>query len=243
MPTILKDNFNNLFKSIISKAINTYSIKGFVVSNLGSINLVKDVLNMNNIEDNNISEKNKKYKENKKYELISNYTFNIINPYSISRLSDLNIDTYTISPELDFDNINNLYIFNNNINSELIVYGKIPIMNTNYCFLGKSNKCYSSCGKYCTKNNINKDQDIHNYYLSDKLNMNFDISIDNIQTITTIYNSKILSISSDKFNCDFARIDILDENIEEINNIILSVKNGNRLEGTNYTNGNLYRSI
>ena len=243
MPTILKDNFNNLFKSIISKAINAYLIKGFVVSNLGSINLVKDVLNMNNIEDNNISEKNKKYKENKKYELISNYTFNIINPYSISRLSDLNIDTYTISPELDFDNINNLYIFNNNINSELIVYGKIPIMNTNYCFLGKSNKCYSNCDKYCIKKDITKERNIHNYYLSDKLNMNFDICIDNIQTITTIYNSKILSISSDKFNCDFARIDILNENIEEINNIILSVKIGNRLEGNNYTNGNLYRSI
>ena len=73
--------------------------------------------------------------------------------------------------------------------------------------------------------------------------MKFRIMPDNIQTVTTIFNSKITSISTQDFDIDFARIDILDETISEINNIIQTVKSGNRLEGKDYTNGNLNRII
>ena len=66
---------------------------------------------------------------------------------------------------------------------------------------------------------------------------------DNMQTVTSIYNSKILSILPSDFNSENLRIDILDEDIKQINNIIETVKSGNRLEGNIYTNGNLYRNI
>ena len=39
------------------------------------------------------------------------------------------------------------------------------------------------------------------------------------------------------------RIDILDENITEINHIIGTVKNGKKLEGNDFTNGNLAKEI
>ena len=73
--------------------------------------------------------------------------------------------------------------------------------------------------------------------------MHFRILPDNIQTVTTIFNSKITSILPKEFSSDSIRIDILDENIEEINNIINTIKNGKRFEGSNYTNGNLKRKI
>ncbi len=73
--------------------------------------------------------------------------------------------------------------------------------------------------------------------------MKFRVLPDPIQSVTTILNSKITSVSSKNFNIDFARIDILDESIEEINSIIDMVKSGNRLEGKDYTNGNLNREI
>lgn len=73
--------------------------------------------------------------------------------------------------------------------------------------------------------------------------MNFRILPDNIQSVTTIFNSKTTSISPKDFKIDFARIDILDESINEINHIINIVKSGNRLEGKEYTNGNLNREI
>jgi hypothetical protein len=75
------------------------------------------------------------------------------------------------------------------------------------------------------------------------LGINFYILPDNLQTITTIYNSKITSIVASDFNINVARIDILNENISEINNIISKVKSGNRFEGSQYTNGNLKREI
>ena len=75
------------------------------------------------------------------------------------------------------------------------------------------------------------------------MNVNFRIIPDNIDTVTTIYNCKITSIASDEFNVSSLRIDILDESIDEINKIINTVKLRKKLEGKNYTNGNLQREI
>ena len=73
--------------------------------------------------------------------------------------------------------------------------------------------------------------------------MKFRILPDNIQSVTTIFNSKTTSISPKDFNADFARIDILDESIDEINYAIKLVKEGKRFEGKDFTNGNLNRII
>lgn len=64
----------------------------------------------------------------------------------------------------------------------------------------------------------------------------FRVIPNNLQTISNIFNSKTLSIQYDDLNIDYARIDILDENIDEINNIIKTVMEGNRFEGANFTN-------
>jgi len=74
--------------------------------------------------------------------------------------------------------------------------------------------------------------------------MKFPVLFDNIQTVSTIYNSKTTSISpSDFSNIHYNRIDILDESVEEINDIVNTVKKGERLEGKEFTNGNLNREI
>lgn len=66
---------------------------------------------------------------------------------------------------------------------------------------------------------------------------------DNIQTVTTLFNSKITSLPPKEFPIDFARIDVLHETIPEINQIIQTVKAGKRFEGKEFTNGNLNREI
>lgn len=73
--------------------------------------------------------------------------------------------------------------------------------------------------------------------------MNFEVLPDNIQTVTTVFNSKITSLNPNEFNVDYARIDILHESIDEINAIINTVKSGKRFEGKDFTNGNLNREI
>ena len=99
----------------------------------------------------------------------------------------------------------------------MIVYGNIPVMTMNYCPLGKSNKCYSNCDKKCMQNN--------KYFLKDRLGMMFRLIPDNIQTISTLYNSKTLSIDYFDFNINSVRVDILDEDIDKINEIVLNISN------------------
>ena len=105
----------------------------------------------------------------------------------------------------------------------------------NYCLLGETDKCYPTCEQRCLSNN--------KYYLQDRMNMKFRILPDNIQTVTTVFNSKTFSISPKDFNANVIRIDILDENIDEINHVLDTIKSGKKLEGTNYTGGNLKRKI
>ena len=71
----------------------------------------------------------------------------------------------------------------------------------------------------------------------------FRIIPDSIQTVTTIYNSKITSIDVNTFNASSYRIDVLDENVDKINSIVETVLAGKRFEGKEFTNGNLNREI
>ena len=221
MPTIIKANYRNLFFNNISNTIKNYNIKGFVISNISNLKLLEDVL------------KNPDYN----FELIANYTFNIFNLHSVMELKNLGINKFTVSPESTKEIISNLCDSEYNyLPAELIVYGKTPLMNMNYCVLGSTNKCYPTCTSRCMSDNY--------YYLKDRLNMNFRILFDNIQTVSTIYNCKTTSISPNDFsNVNCYRIDILDESINEINNIVDVVKKGERLEGKEFTNGNLNREI
>ena len=199
MPNILKNtktlpNFSN------------FDIKGFVISNISEIDLVK----------------------NYNLELIGNYTLNVFNNFSNDELKTLGISSVTVSPELNKNEINNI-ISSSSIGTEIVVYGKLPLMTNNYCYLGRSNKCYKECDRKCTKSS--------NFYLKDRMNFKFKIVPDNLSCITTIYNSKITSIKYDDLFPSSVRIDILDENVQEIQNIIDTVKSGKRFEGNEYTNG------
>ena len=196
MPTIFK-----------KESIKEYKVKGYVISNIGQIDLLKG--------------------HNKN--LIGNYTLNVYNSKTINELRQLGIERFTISPEMDKNSIKD--VLNNSTDTEMIVYGKIPVMTSNYCLLGKTNKCNEKCEKLCKNKN----------YLEDRLGFHFDVMSDN--AICTIYNCKKLAILYDEFNVNVIRIDIFDETIEEINNIISTVQSRKRFEGKEYTNGNLNREI
>ena len=218
MPTIIKSNYKNLLSSNIETTLNNYHIKGFVISNICNIKLLHTLF----------------ADMNKNLNLITNYTFNVYNTNTIKELQKLGICRYTISPELNRKIIQDLCT-DMDLPNELIVYGRTPLLNMNYCLLGETDKCYPTCKQRCITNNV--------YELKDRLHMKFRILPDNIQTVTTIFNSKITSIYPKEFNIDYARIDILDETIEEINEIIHRVHNNQRFDGSHYTNGNLNKEI
>ena len=71
----------------------------------------------------------------------------------------------------------------------------------------------------------------------------FRIIPDNVQTVTTIFNSKTTAITHIDTGINSLRIDLLDETIDEINTIVESAFIGNKLEGKQYTYGNLNRDV
>lgn len=219
LPVILKTNYKNLVVNTVDNIIKEYKIKGFVISNISGFNIVNNIV------------KNAKLKNMR---IIGSYNLNVFNAVSIEEYKQLGLSTITLPLELDKTNLLNL-ANNSNISTELVVYGNMPLMYCNYCYLSKSNKCYPDCGMKCSLNS--------KYYLKDRLGMKFRIMPNHIQTITTIYNCKTLSISPNDFNVNSLRIDILDESIDEINRVVDTVKLGKKLEGKNYTNGNLSRDV
>ena len=152
---------------------------------------------------------------------------NVMNNHSIKELEDLGIERYTVSPETDKNTILSL---NGNIEKELIVYGRTLLMTTEYCAIGIYKNCPGTCEHGTFK-------------LKDRMGFEFPIYTDRINCNNLIYNSKITSIEWKEFNPNTIRIDILDETIEEINSIVNILKQGKRLEGQNYTNGNLNKEI
>lgn len=211
MPTIIRNNYLKHISNL-DNIVATYNISGFVISHISQLEFVSSY----------------------NLKIIGNYTLNVMNLHTASFLQALGLATVTISPELDkltiMDMLNNF----ETINSELIVYGKLPLMTSNYCLIGHTNHCLSTCNKNCKK---------QSYYLKDRLGFLFKIIPDDIDTVTTIYNSKTTSISSAEFNLDYIRMDFLDESINEIKNVINIVKSGGRLEGKDYTNGNINRIV
>lgn len=215
VPSIIKTNYKNIALSTIEQAVMIYNIKGFIVSNIGDFELLK------------------KYSKND-YEFIGNYTLNVFNNNTMEEYRKLGISRITLSRELNQELIKEM-LANANINTEMIVYGNLPLMASSYCFLGKTNKCYPNCGTNCKKNN--------KYYLKDRLGFNFRVVPNSIETVTLICNSKTLSVSTKDLPVNFVRLDILDESINEINKAVDKAYNREKLEGLQYTNGNLYREV
>lgn len=216
LPTIIKDNYRNIIFNNLDNFINDYNIKGVIVSNISGTEFLD------------------KYYDS--LEICANYTFNVFNLHTIKELSDLGIKEITLSPELDKTTLQNLST-SSCIPTELMVYGRVPLMNAGYCLIGCSNRCYPTCNMECNSSSNSK------FYLRDRLGLDFRIIPDKMQTVTTIFNSKITSIGYSDIPASNLRISILDEDIDTINDIIDHVKSDIPFSGENFTNGNLNRFV
>ncbi len=206
MPIALKDEYLEKFPTMLEKILQKVRLKGFVVSNISQL----------------------KYVQGYNLDVIANYSFNIFNNFSIKELNYLKIKTVTMSPELSEYDIQNL-ISKSDCKVETIVYGKTPVMTNNYCYLGKTNKCYHECDRKCQKYNF--------YYLKDRINAKFYIIPDKFSHTTTIFNSKITSVLYNNINTNSVRIDLTDEPQDRLQEIITKVYQRERFEGKEYTNG------
>lgn len=217
------ENFNTY---VFLPAITKSNYEKLIENNLGEIlnRNIKGII-ISNLSHLEILEK---YKNKiKGLDIIANYTLNISNNNTIKELEKYKISKYIVSPELEKQSIQDL---NSNVLKETIVYGRTLLMTSEYCTIGTLKNCSTQCEK-------------GRYKLKDRMGFEFPIYTDRINCNNLIYNSKITSISWKDLSTDWVRIDILEETLEEIQNITNIHKRGERLEGENYTNGNLNREI
>lgn len=213
MPSVVKNNYKNVIMHHLEEILWTYGIRGFVVSNLADFQFLQE------------------YASN--YEFIGNYTLNCFNTLTLTSYQKLGAKMLTLSPELMLEDIQHLAHLS--IPLEQIVYGNTPVMTLKYCLLGCSNKCYPLCTTACKNDN--------KFYLRDRLGFEFRVIPDNLQTITTIYNSKTTCTTHIDIPVSSLRIDILDESIEEINTIVDAAITRKKLSQEEYTYGNINREV
>lgn len=183
---------------------------------------------------------------NKKIAL--DYTFNIFNNSSIEALLNIS-NSVTLSPELNISEILNLSAKN----TELLIYGKLPLMTTHQCpvglYVGEK-----KTGRFCKyKNNC------EGYYLKDRKNVSFPIKNDCFNCITTILNNIPIftlnrALEFKNLKTQYLRISFIDESPEMIKNIInehikfyikkekFNLKESS-LKDLEYTNGHFFRGV
>ncbi len=218
LPNITKSNYERLIKSNAEEIYKHFD--GVVISNIGQIEFFKD--------------------KPKGFSFIANYTMNVFNTETIKLLKSLSFDKVILSVELTKAQINDLYstLQDSDIKMEVLSYGRVCVMTSEYCPVGsvaggfsKSKKCSMPCMQ-------NK-----KYYLKDRMGVNFRVIPDNIDCQSRIYNSKINSIDASKVNADSIRLDFLEESEEDINSVIEMFKNGTCPTGEEYTKGHFERPV
>ncbi len=214
IPSIIKANYKNIILNSLDSITARFNIKGFVISNLADLKFLEKYIN--------------------NYDFVGNYSLNVFNNFSIDEYKKAGLNRVTLSRELNYDDLQEM-LQSSSLDTELIVYGSLPVMASNYCFLGKTNHCFPDCGTRCKHENI--------YYLKDRLGFKFRVVPDNMQTVTLIFNSKKLSIATSNLPVPNVRVDMLDESIDNMNEVIDTVYNREKLDGKEYTNGNLYREV
>jgi putative protease len=154
---------------------------------------------------------------------ITNYSLNVVNSYTVAFLHSLGSKTVTLSYEMDINKISSLIKrykerYKKLPNLEVIVYGRIEAMVSEYCPLNT----------YICKNEIcNICKNGKKYYLRDRFKNDYVLSFNNC--IMTIYNYKKLNIIDNiskliDFGINNFRLNFVDENYEDCLKIIKEVK-------------------
>lgn len=167
-------------------------------------------------------------------EIFADYSFNIFNSYTCKALKDMGIKGLNLSFELNLEEIKNV---NTDLETEITVYGRLPLMVSEHCPIGAEVSGKIGCG-LCKKNN---------YYLEDRTGVRFPIITDSKACRVNILNGKILfvpeAIGFLTGKADYFRAYFLDEGTEERRRVLDMLKQGKKQTLFGYTAGHFYRGV
>ena len=148
--------------------------------------------------------------------IVADYTFNIFNSASATFMENL-FDTITLSPELTINELKNIA----DENSEIFTYGRLTLMTTHQCPVGLYD-AKKETGMFCKL----KDTE-GNYFIKDRMGVDFPIQRDCLTCTSFILNSVPVCILSkfdelNKINPKYLRITLTNENKSETDDILYS---------------------
>jgi len=206
LPSVTRGNYDNYIKARLESII-TAGVDGILAGNLGTVVHINEFLSKRSLGN-----------KSEQTQLMVDYTLNIFNSMSIQEFERMNVKGITLSPELTLDQIASLKETSGLI-KEAIVYGRLPVMTSEYCPVGsiaggfkEGSKCSAPCSKGI-------------YHLKDRKGMKFPVLCDRIDCRSLILNSNVLFVpeSLDKIKVsgvDIMRIYLSDESIEETMEIV-----------------------
>lgn len=145
--------------------------------------------------------------------IVADYTLNILNSSSLHKLKGWGYKGAALSYELNLSQVASIN-FPEHFQSELGVYGKIPVMTSEYCPVGGSaGNCEpEGCSRLC-RSGV--------YRLSDRKGAEFPVKCDCIDCRSTIFNSNVL-FAPDllgqvvRTGLEYIRLSFIDEDAERI---------------------------
>ncbi len=195
IPAVIRGNYTEILKKNLHKV--STDVDGFLAGSPAGYEIIREKLG-NNVP------------------IVCDYTMNIINSYSLNKLKELGFTGGTLSCELNLSQINEIK-YPEGFDTELVVYGKIPVMTSEYCPVGGSvGKCEpQKCGKLCKKGI---------YRLTDRKGMEFIVKSDCVDCRSTVFNSNALfapelSDQISKTGVDHIRLSFVDETEKDIHDI------------------------
>ena len=173
--------------------------------------------NKNNYENENllITELGALEKYSKNNNIITDYFLNVVNKNSINFLKEKNAKYVTLSPEINIDNIKLLGNINN---ISLMIYGRVELMISKYCPMNMIIEQDSKKCNLCTKNNyalMDKNDNI--YPIVNEMHLTHILDCQNLDLLDNL--SDYLDFGIRNF-----RLDLYDENENEIENIIKVIR-------------------
>ena len=160
-------------------------------------------------------------------------SFNIFNSYTCKALEEVyKVRGVNLSYELNLEEIKKI---DTNLEVEVTVYGRLPLMISEHCVIGSELAGRKNCN-FCEK---------AQFYLEDRMGERFPIITDRKSCRMQILNSKVLYagevIKELKDRCDYFRAYFFDESAEERRRILSALKKVEELRG--FTSGHFYRGV
>jgi len=166
-------------------------------------------------------------------EIYLDNSLNVFNSYTCEYLKQFQVKGVNLSFEL---NLEQLKAIKTDLETEVTVYGYLPLMVSEHCVIGSEIAKCINCG-LCEKDN---------YYLQDRTNRTFRILTDRQNCRNIILNAKKIfapEVVGELENVEYFRAYFLDETVEEKKEIIRLIKLGKKTSCVGYTAGHFYRGV